>query len=133
MFHGTIDAAEVHPRGVVKQARRLNAAAVIVSHNHPSGNPEPSAADKALTSQLRQALALVNVRPLDPIISAGSRTPSFAEPGLLCPWGLRPLFSSPQRRTPGPPLRAGLKAGVLGASPWANSLGDRKRGGWGKG
>src|SRR3546814_1861765 len=58
MFHGTIDAAEVHPREVVKQALRLNAAAVIVSHNHPSGNPEPSAADKALTSQLRQALAL---------------------------------------------------------------------------
>src|SRR3546814_10088922 len=49
MFHGTIDAAEVHPREVVKQALRLNAAAVIVSHNHPSGNPEPSAADKALT------------------------------------------------------------------------------------
>src|SRR3546814_19019052 len=62
MFHGTIDAAEVHPREVVKQALRLNAAAVIVSHNHPSGNPEPSAADKALTSQLRQALALVDVR-----------------------------------------------------------------------
>ena len=53
MFHGTIDAAEVHPREVVKQALRLNAAAVIVSHNHPSGNSEPSAADKAMTSQLR--------------------------------------------------------------------------------
>src|SRR3546814_11886163 len=83
MFHGTIDAAEVHPREVVKQALRLNAAAVIVSHNHPSGNPEPSAADKALTSQLRQALALVDVRTLDHIIVAGSRTTSFAERGLL--------------------------------------------------
>ena len=83
MFHGTIDSAEVHPREVVKQALRLNAAAVIISHNHPSGNPEPSAADKALTAQLRQALALVEVRTLDHIIVAGSSTTSFAECGLL--------------------------------------------------
>ena len=83
MFRGTIDAAEVHPREVVKLALRLNAAAVIVSHNHPSGNPEPSAADKALTSQLRQGLALVDVRTLDHVIVAGSRTTSFAERGLL--------------------------------------------------
>ena len=52
-------------------------------HNHPSGSPEPSAADKAMTSQLRQALALVDVRTLDHIIIAGSRTTSFAERGLL--------------------------------------------------
>ena len=83
MFRGTIDAAEVHPREVVKQALRLNAAAVIVSHNHPSGNPEPSAADKAMTAQLRQGLALVDVRTLDHVIVAGSRTTSFAERGLL--------------------------------------------------
>ena len=83
MFRGTIDAAEVHPREVVKQALRLNAAAVIVSHNHPSGNSEPSAADKAMTSQLRQALALVDIRTLDHVIVAGTRTTSFAERGLL--------------------------------------------------
>src|SRR3546814_4043925 len=83
MVRGTIDATEVHPREVVKQALRLNAAAVIVSHNHPGGNPEPSAADKALTSQLRQALALVDVRTLDHIIVAGSRPTSFAARGLL--------------------------------------------------
>ena len=83
MFHGTIDGASVYPREVVKEALRLNAAAVIVSHNHPSGNSEPSAADKAMTSQLRQALALVDVRTLDHIIVAGSRTTSFAERGLL--------------------------------------------------
>ena len=47
MFHGTIDSASVYPREVVKETLRLNAAAVIISHNHPSGNPEPSAADKA--------------------------------------------------------------------------------------
>ena len=52
MFRGTIDSASVNPRELVKEALRLNAAAVIVSHNHPSGNPEPSAADKAMTSLL---------------------------------------------------------------------------------
>ena len=83
MFRGTIDAAEVHPREVVKQALRLNAAAVIVSHNHPSGNSEPSAADKAMTSLLRQSLALVDIRTLDHVIVAGTRTTSFAERGLL--------------------------------------------------
>ena len=77
MFHGTIDAAEVHPREVVKQALRLNAAAVIVSHNHPSG------ADKVLTQRLREALALVDVRTLDHIIVAGGSTISFAERGLI--------------------------------------------------
>ncbi|MDN7597956.1 JAB domain-containing protein, partial [Burkholderia multivorans] len=83
MFHGTIDSAEVHPREVVKQALRLNAAAVIVSHNHPSGNPEPSGADRALTQQLKQALALVDVRMLDHVIVAGAVATSFAERGLL--------------------------------------------------
>ncbi|HCF4066562.1 TPA: DNA repair protein RadC, partial [Pseudomonas aeruginosa] len=53
------------------------------SHNHPSGNPEPSAADRAMTAQLRQALALVDVRTLDHIIVAGTRTTSFAECGLI--------------------------------------------------
>ncbi|WP_427866754.1 RadC family protein [Enterobacter kobei] len=83
MFRGTIDSAEVHPREVVKEALRLNAAAVIISHNHPSGNPEPSAADRTMTSQLRQALALVDVRTLDHIIVAGGTTTSFAERGLI--------------------------------------------------
>ena len=83
MFRGTIDSAEVHPREVVKAALRHNAAAVVISHNHPSGNPEPSGADKALTRQLKDALALVDVRTLDHIIVAGSTTTSFAERGLL--------------------------------------------------
>ena len=73
----------MYPRELVKEALRLNAAAVIVSHNHPSGNPEPSAADRSMTAQLRQALALVDVRTLDHVIVAGSRTTSFAERGLL--------------------------------------------------
>jgi DNA repair protein RadC len=73
----------VYPREVVKQALRLNAAAVIVSHNHPAGHPEPSASDRALTQRLKQALALVDVRTLDHIVVAGSTTTSFAERGLL--------------------------------------------------
>ncbi|KPG01322.1 DNA repair protein RadC [Rhodopseudomonas sp. AAP120] len=83
MFRGTIDGASVYPREVVKEALRLNAAAVIVSHNHPSGNPEPSAADRALTQRLKEALALVDVRTLDHIVVAGSKTTSFAERGLI--------------------------------------------------
>jgi DNA repair protein RadC len=83
MFRGTIDSASVHPREVVKEALRVNAAAAILSHNHPSGNPEPSSADRALTRQLKAALALVDVRTLDHIVVAGQRTTSFAERGLL--------------------------------------------------
>ena len=83
MFRGTIDSASVYPRELVKEALRLNAAAVIVSHNHPSGNPEPSSADKVLTQRLRDALALVDVRTLDHIIVAGGSTISFAERGLI--------------------------------------------------
>ncbi len=67
----------------VKEALRLNAAAVILSHNHPSGSPEPSAADRALTKQLKQTLALLDVRTLDHIIVAGAAVTSFAECGLL--------------------------------------------------
>ena len=83
LFRGTIDGAAVYPREVLKEALTRNAAAVIFSHNHPSGVPEPSAADRALTSQLRDALALVEVRVLDHIIVAGNDTVSFAERGLL--------------------------------------------------
>lgn len=83
MFRGTIDSASVYPREVVKEALRLNAAAVIISHNHPSGHPEPSAADKALTKRLRDALSLVEVRMLDHIVVGGKETTSFAEFGLL--------------------------------------------------
>lgn len=83
LFRGTIDAAAVYPREVVKEALRVNAAAVIFSHNHPSGNPEPSQADKVLTQRLKEALALVDVRTLDHIIVGGEATVSFAEQGLL--------------------------------------------------
>lgn len=79
LFQGTIDGAEVHPREVVRRALRCNAAAVIVAHNHPSGSTEPSAADRAVTVRLRQALALVDVRLLDHIIVGGANSTSLAD------------------------------------------------------
>jgi DNA repair protein RadC len=83
MFRGTLTQTSVYPREVVKRALALNAAAVIFSHNHPSGVAEPSAADRLLTDALRNALNLVDVRVLDHIITAGASTLSFAERGLL--------------------------------------------------
>ncbi|AYD64457.1 DNA repair protein RadC [Achromobacter sp. B7] len=83
LFQGTIDQAAVYPREVVKLAMQHNAAAMIISHNHPSGNPEPSRADELLTKRLKEALALVDVRVLDHIIVAGNDATSFAERGLI--------------------------------------------------
>lgn len=83
MFTGTIDGASVHPREVVKRALQHNAAAVILTHNHPSGIPEPSRADISLTRRLVDALALVDVRVLDHIVVGGVETVSFAERGLI--------------------------------------------------
>lgn len=86
IFRGTIDGASVYPREVVKTVLAHNAAAVILAHNHPSGNPEPSIADKALTNRLKEALAFIDVRVLDHIIVGGcseTLTVSFAERGLL--------------------------------------------------
>lgn len=84
LFRGTLTQTSVYPREVVKIALAHNAAAVILAHNHPSGVAEPSRADEALTRELKQALALVDVRVLDHFIVAGSALPlSFAERGLL--------------------------------------------------
>jgi DNA repair protein RadC len=83
MFQGTIDDASVHPREVVKEALKQNAAAVILAHPHPSGVAEPSQADELITQRLKEALSLVDIRVLDHIIVAGGDTTSFAERGLL--------------------------------------------------
>ncbi|MFW7342261.1 DNA repair protein RadC [Pollutimonas sp. H1-120] len=83
MFQGTLNQTSVYPREVVRAALDRHAAAVIVSHNHPSGVPEPSAADEALTAHLKQALTLMDIRMLDHIVVAGQKTTSFAERGLL--------------------------------------------------
>lgn len=83
LFFGTVDGAEVHPREVVKQALRLNAASVIVAHNHPSGEIEASAADRAVTARLKQALALVDIHLLDHVIVGGHQSLSMAARGWI--------------------------------------------------
>ena len=83
MFSGTIDGAEVSPREVVKAALFVNAAAILVAHNHPSGDSEPSAADRAVTARLRQALALIEVRLLDHIVVSRTGTTSMASRGWV--------------------------------------------------
>lgn len=83
MFRGTVSQASVYPREIVKEALRLNAAVIILSHNHPSGCAEASAPDRALTKHVKEALALVDVRLLDHIIVAGEQTLSFAERGMI--------------------------------------------------
>lgn len=84
MSVGTLTCAPIYPREFVRSALRNNAAAVIVAHNHPSGVPEPSAADERMTHSLKTALAVVDVQLLDHFIVAGDAFPlSFAERGLL--------------------------------------------------
>lgn len=83
LFRGTIDSASVYPREVVKRALAHNAAAVIFSHNHPSGVAEPSSADERITEKLKQALALIDVRVLDHFIIGNGETVSLAERGLM--------------------------------------------------
>ncbi len=79
IFRGTIDGASVHPREVVKRALHHNAGAVIFFHNHPSGVPEPSAADERLTIRLRDALSLVEIPVLDHVVVGVDGIVSFAE------------------------------------------------------
>ncbi|TMM45691.1 RadC family protein [Colwellia ponticola] len=79
LFFGTLNAAAVYPRVVVEQALKHHAAAVILTHNHPSGIAEASLADKQITERLIQALQLIDIRVLDHIIVAGNQCYSFAE------------------------------------------------------
>lgn len=83
MFRGTLTQTSVYPREVVKSALARNSASLLFAHNHPSGSPQPSAADRALTQALKQALALVDVRVLDHFIVAGDSILSMAEQNLL--------------------------------------------------
>ena len=84
LFSGTLTQTSVYPREVVKRALAHNAGAVILAHNHPSGLAEPSRADEVLTSSLKQALSLIDVKLLDHFIVTGGATPlSFAERGLI--------------------------------------------------
>ncbi len=83
LFYGTIDGASVHPREVVKRALANNSAAVILTHNHPSGVGEPSQADIALTRRLKDALGLIDVRIIDHFIVGEGEPVSMSERGLL--------------------------------------------------
>jgi DNA repair protein RadC len=83
MFRGTLTQTSVYPREVLKRALTLNAGAVVLAHNHPSGLPEPSRADEYLTQTLKSTLNLIDVRVLDHIIIGGADSVSMAERGLL--------------------------------------------------
>ncbi len=82
LAYGTLDSATIYPREVIKAALRVNAAAVIFAHNHPSGHSQPSEADKKITQKLKKALAYLDIRLLDHFILAKEVT-SMAELGLL--------------------------------------------------
>jgi DNA repair protein RadC len=83
LFHGTLNHTSVHPREVVRRALELNAAAVVLAHNHPSGLAEPSRADEFVTQTLKSALQLVDTRVLDHLVVGQGQVVSFAERGLL--------------------------------------------------
>ena len=83
MFRGTLTQTSVYPREVVKEALGVGAAAVILTHNHPSGSLEPSRADELLTQTLKSSLNLIDVKVLDHIITSNAGTTSLAERGLI--------------------------------------------------
>ncbi|MFS2160656.1 DNA repair protein RadC [Pseudomonas sp. Pseusp122] len=83
LFQGTVDSAVIYPRQIVRRALAHNAAAAIISHNHPSGSSEPSMADIALTRRIKEALQLINVRLVDHFIVGSGIPLSMAEKGLV--------------------------------------------------
>lgn len=83
LFTGTLTQTSVYPREVVRRALTVSAAAVVLTHNHPSGSTLPSRTDETLTQTLKAALALVDVRVLDHVITAGAEAKSMAEMGLI--------------------------------------------------
>ncbi len=83
LFHGTIDGASVYPRVIVQRCLQLNAAALIIAHNHPSGVAEPSHADQHITVKIKHALALIDIPLLDHLVIGSLGVVSFAEQGLL--------------------------------------------------
>ena len=83
LFRGTLTQTSVYPREVVVRALALNAASVVLAHNHPSGTAEPSRADEALTQTLKAALGLVDVRVLDHFVVTSTEAVSMAQRGLL--------------------------------------------------
>ncbi len=83
MFYGTVNTASVYPREIIKKALKLNASAIIIAHNHPSGNPEPSDADERITIRIKEACELMDITLLDHIIIGNPGLVSLAERGLV--------------------------------------------------
>ncbi len=83
LFSGTLDGTAVYPREVVRRALEINAAAVVLAHNHPSGVAEPSESDRRITAELREALSLVGVRVLDHLVVGAGASVSMSERGLM--------------------------------------------------
>jgi len=83
MFRGTIDSAVIYPREVIKRALQLNAAALILVHNHPSGDPEPSSADYTITRKIKDAANLLDIRVLDHLVVGRDEVISLAESGAI--------------------------------------------------
>jgi DNA repair protein RadC len=83
MNHGTVDHAPVYPREVARRALELSAASIICVHNHPSGDPKPSAADIAITREIVEAAATISVRVHDHLVVGRDRVESFRSLGLL--------------------------------------------------
>ena len=83
LFAGTIDTANVHPREIIKTALKVNCAALVIAHNHPSGLVDPSDADKHITARIKSACELVDIRLIDHFIVSGDQSFSFAEEGWL--------------------------------------------------
>ena len=83
LFYGTIHSAAVYPREIAKRALQLNAAAIILAHNHPSGVAEPSSADESITRKIRAALELLDIQLLDHVIVGDRETTSMADRGLI--------------------------------------------------
>ncbi|MGG4609132.1 RadC family protein [Providencia sp. Me31A] len=83
MFKGTLNRVEVHPREIIRFAIKMNASAIILAHNHPSGNPEPSLADKQVTERIHSACSIMGVKLLDHFVVGHKQCVSFAERGWL--------------------------------------------------
>lgn len=106
LFEGTLTQTSVYPREVAKRALQLNAGAVVLTHNHPSGSAEPSRADEHLTRTLQAALGLVDVRVLDHFVIGWPDVVSFAERGLM------------ERAPPAWPAPRGRGGTAAPSAPW---------------
>lgn len=83
LFKGTLNKVEVHPREIIRFAIKMNANGIILAHNHPSGNPEPSTADRQVTERIQRACAIMGIKLLDHFVVGHKQCVSFVERGWL--------------------------------------------------